>query len=921
MAEPKHVKTRIINKHATAAVWNESNFRPLQAEIVIYDPGQDPKDGKTYSHERFKIGDGTRTINELPFATPPADWNQTDTEAGDYIKNKIPFEKGESETSIQQIGNTAISPGTVSMGANSVAGSKCYYISGVDTINKQIYLSKTQQINYNVTFSAENTSGLFPVTEEETLYTYTGEFISNNTQYNRIELFCALGMGTSVYYGGTMVIDGVGEGWIKDEYRNIAFNRADVSNEFYDLVKREGVLTPVLAVDQSIELTEDIRNEVVGKYISIRNARHYEFLATVVSLTEDGILTYDGTLGFTDFICLEEDGIPKPDEWTVRIPEVTDFGEVILAKVEGHDAAATNGSDCHAAGIDSFAINTNNVSGGYYSFTSGRDNMTGYGGFSTGRNNKSMCLYSFTNGIGNIAGYNPNHTAEEILANLTTDYLYYAYNHAEGQNTRAVRRAAHSQGIGSIASGLASFAGGTGCEASGDYSTALGTSAKAKGTNAVVFGNGCEATGFNALVAGLTNKVYGHHGFAVGRENNVLSGANYSAVFGYNNDVGGVAAVAFGQGNTSSAENSATFGVNNTVTGINSFAAGNGNIINAINSFAIGLNNKILAATSNGKKYGTCFVSGTGNTADGGYNTTLGGSCENYGLYSITNGLKNKNYDSHSIVSGRLCTINAGGAYSFNAGFANVVNNQSTIIGGRGLITGRNNQAVFGEFNVTSSNALLVIGNGEGTINGTTGEVTGTRSNAMVVKKNGDIVASGKIIDGDGNVLGKSIEVYGNEPVLPVLDYVIENTEVHFKVRVKNNDMNRDGTGNRPYYQYFDRSITLSESTQMGSYQETFTIKDYSDGGSEQELQYSVGIEFDWGDWTITNNSGGVITFLREEDLTIEGTGNLIAAPLEDFSIINDQRSGWVPAIKLGNTILTQRKLQKLLDFIDTIEG
>ena len=67
MAGLKKLSTRIINKHATAAVWNDTNFTPLQGEIVVYDPGYDSKDGKTYSRERMKIGDGSHTIQELPF--------------------------------------------------------------------------------------------------------------------------------------------------------------------------------------------------------------------------------------------------------------------------------------------------------------------------------------------------------------------------------------------------------------------------------------------------------------------------------------------------------------------------------------------------------------------------------------------------------------------------------------------------------------------------------------------------------------------------------------------------------------------------------------------------------------------------------------------------------------------------------------
>lgn len=63
----KKLNTRIVNKHATAAIWNDTNFTPLQGEFVIYDPGYDSKDGKTYTVERVKVGDGTHTIQELPF--------------------------------------------------------------------------------------------------------------------------------------------------------------------------------------------------------------------------------------------------------------------------------------------------------------------------------------------------------------------------------------------------------------------------------------------------------------------------------------------------------------------------------------------------------------------------------------------------------------------------------------------------------------------------------------------------------------------------------------------------------------------------------------------------------------------------------------------------------------------------------------
>ena len=57
----KNFNTRIINKHDTEENWSKANFIPKQGELIIYD-----KDS-THDIERFKIGDGTTTVNKLPF--------------------------------------------------------------------------------------------------------------------------------------------------------------------------------------------------------------------------------------------------------------------------------------------------------------------------------------------------------------------------------------------------------------------------------------------------------------------------------------------------------------------------------------------------------------------------------------------------------------------------------------------------------------------------------------------------------------------------------------------------------------------------------------------------------------------------------------------------------------------------------------
>ena len=60
----KTVKTRIVNKHDTEANWQKAvNFIPKKGEIIIYD-----KDS-THDCPRFKVGDGTTLVSNLPFTT------------------------------------------------------------------------------------------------------------------------------------------------------------------------------------------------------------------------------------------------------------------------------------------------------------------------------------------------------------------------------------------------------------------------------------------------------------------------------------------------------------------------------------------------------------------------------------------------------------------------------------------------------------------------------------------------------------------------------------------------------------------------------------------------------------------------------------------------------------------------------------
>jgi hypothetical protein len=73
----KNISTRIINKHDLEVNWQaNSGFVPFRGELIVYDSELDAEgnllalpEGRTvpYSHERLKIGDGSKSVGELPF--------------------------------------------------------------------------------------------------------------------------------------------------------------------------------------------------------------------------------------------------------------------------------------------------------------------------------------------------------------------------------------------------------------------------------------------------------------------------------------------------------------------------------------------------------------------------------------------------------------------------------------------------------------------------------------------------------------------------------------------------------------------------------------------------------------------------------------------------------------------------------------
>lgn len=69
MSEKVFSNVRVKLKYDTEENWNKAtNFVPMRGEVIIYTPTNDTTNINENSY-KIKIGDGTRTVINLPFAT------------------------------------------------------------------------------------------------------------------------------------------------------------------------------------------------------------------------------------------------------------------------------------------------------------------------------------------------------------------------------------------------------------------------------------------------------------------------------------------------------------------------------------------------------------------------------------------------------------------------------------------------------------------------------------------------------------------------------------------------------------------------------------------------------------------------------------------------------------------------------------
>lgn len=137
---------------------------------------------------------------------------------------------------------------------------------------------------------------------------------------------------------------------------------------------------------------------------------------------------------------------------------------------------------------------------------------------------------------------------------------------------------------------------------------------------------------------------------------------------------------------------------------------------------------------------------GQGNTASANYSHAEGNNTTASGHSSHAEGQNTIASKAQAHAEGASTT--ASGKYAHSEGSNTTASHDSSHAEGSYTQTGAVNQHVSGKYNVGKSTTLLEVGNG------TSGSA---RANAFEVSSAGDVVASGNITDGSGNVLSAKL--------------------------------------------------------------------------------------------------------------------------------------------------------------------
>lgn len=647
----KTINTRVINKHDVEANWNKAvNFVPLKGEIIVYE-----KDD-THTTARFKIGDGTTKVTELPFSSIPDNVLTTDKaniangyaalDATKYINitgMKIPCIDSfdyEDETT--------------------------YSSKGVNCTDKDGFTISTfhgKKINFGSKMPSKITTDFNQFIFEgyysdEKGYSHKGSIILynnfNGTRVEDLALWCT----------NTSLKD-------KSVIRSIIDMMTDINN----LKKNTGTGTY-----STIGTTNEIHGDAATNIID----------ATATESKNNHIEGANNTI--------------KKATATYKIEANHIEGE---HNINGGYAGHTENSCNQVYETNAHAGGKHTVASGSGAFSQGRGLISfGTATFSTGQS-----AFGDDSNRTTVLGEDGTDTAiewgikdgesEAERAKRISDRLIGLWHgtvkitgseelntSVKQQFTAAIGSGAMSGGINTLVNGGASFGHGFKCEVDAQFGVATGCQASVLANGGFAHGFDIQTNATYGVTFGITNKNNAENAFMIGRN----CSNNADAI---NSFVGGEQC-------NSQARNGFSFGLKCWANGPQTFALGEGIAVGTKNQFSVGQfnnnNSKALftvgTGTSDTSRSNSFEVHANNNIITGSGCTILDGAKN-----SFTGGTGSQSQKNNNFTFGTNCYNSA----------------DNSVIFGEGIVIGKPGKFVVGKYNLNNSDALFAVGTGTNT--------------------------------------------------------------------------------------------------------------------------------------------------------------------------------------------------------------
>ena len=698
MAKEKEWYGRIQHKYDIEVNWKKAvNFIPLEGELIIY--GKD----ENFPYDRFKVGDGTSYVNDLPFVFDLSNYYtqeeiveisaiilaETEKQLNDHNTDSQAHIDIREAISAAQIDNII---------SNKQKSSIIIFANDINSASGK----------HAIAVGTDDKSAINGIVGD----TLAAKITIDNPSAEG-EASIAAGGSARAISASDIAIGPLTTAGVKGYYwSNITFNE-------------DGSAVITLSTKQDKSSAPNSIDWKTGDVISIVNDTQYPACAKVTGVSGANI-----TVDKLPFREVESVASKKPDDNTVfacykkevakvTIPIVGTVlaenycwyprnGEVELAWV-----ATAFGVENLVTGSGSIVAGYNNWQAGNFGATFGRENIGGYGNVIGGGWNKSIGLHSaiFGRDHENYGDYNFQSgriTKIESGDKNTISGEYSVirngkYNDVSGYNNLVENSEADLVGgsTNKVKAGAGHLVGGKqNTINSGYYDVVGGSEHQVNGDQNAVFGkkhNLKEKSDLN-IVGGLSNTIENS-------QHNIVGGSGH-IVKNHKNIVGG-------SDNTVATNNNIVGGsVNNIKVGHSNIVSGNSNTIeNSTFSAIAGNLHSVHGDQVNVSGKGHTLKSGSHFNVVGGETNTLSASKHNIvggKGHTLTNSIG-------SIVGGADAIITA--SYVFNSGQNNILKNGFSATIGYGLETSAANQVVIGQYNdpTTTSNDLFVAAFGSAT--------------------------------------------------------------------------------------------------------------------------------------------------------------------------------------------------------------